>query len=130
MSLTHTVTRAYRDSSGNSITSTENVTDDAENNLDIAVAISTTNLSVHWVTIVLQLKSLSISCDQALTIKTNSSGSPADTITLLAGQNLIWSHATDGDAKNPLQTDVTGLFLTNASGTLVANLKIRAIQHA
>lgn len=132
MSLTHTLTRAYRDSSGSSITSTEAVSDDAESNIDIQIATSTTNQHIAgWSVVALNMKSLSISCDVACTVKTNSSGSPDDTITLIAGQNLIWSHATDGDAKNPIQHDVTtGIYVTNPSSTLPLNFKIRAIVHA
>jgi hypothetical protein len=130
MSLTHTITRAYRDSSGNSITSTENITDDSENDLDIQIAVSTTNELINWNAIRADLKSLSISCDQALTIKTNSSGSPTDTITLSAGQNIIWSYQTDGLSHCPFSADITtGIYVTNPSSTLVANFKIRAIQH-
>jgi hypothetical protein len=130
MSLTHTFTRACRDSSGFTILSTENVTDDSENNLDIQIAISATNTLLNWNAVRADLKSLSISCDQAFTVKTNSSGSPTDTITLLAGQNLIWTYATDGLAKCPFSADVTtGIYVTNPSGSVVANFKIRAIQH-
>jgi hypothetical protein len=58
-------------------------------------------------------------------IKTNSSGSPADTITLLAGKALLWDTqvlATIGTAC-PLTVDVTGLFITTtAIGDLTALL--------
>ncbi|HEY1188101.1 MAG TPA: hypothetical protein VGE74_10615 [Gemmata sp.] len=57
-----------------------------------------------------------ISSDVTLTLKTNSSSVPDDTITITAGKPLVW-YAGCGLA-NPFTADVTKIYLTNAtSGT-------------
>lgn len=61
-----------------------------------------------------QLKSLFIKAAAVMTLETNSSGSPTDTIALKAGVPYIW---TPGSYNICLITaDVTKIFLTNASG--------------
>lgn len=125
--FSHTVTRGYRDSSGVTIQSTETISASAENNLDVAVTHSTTNIERDWTMVAANLKSICIDCDIAVTIKTNSSGSPQETITLIAGQNLIWTLGTDGAGKIPFSGDVTKLFITAGSGA-DGTLKIRALQ--
>jgi hypothetical protein len=57
--------------------------------------------------------------DQDVTLKTNSSGAPDETIALTAGQAKIWN--TDRGT-NPLATDITELFFQNA-GDDDANIK-------
>lgn len=74
MSLTHIVSRSYRDTSGTSITSTETVTGDTEFNFDGSIAIAS-NVEVDWDVTRANLKSLSIYCLGALSFKTNGSGS-------------------------------------------------------
>jgi hypothetical protein len=61
--------------------------------------------------------------DQPATIKTNSTGSPDDTITLLAGIPLVWSRSS-GIAQ-PLTHDVTTIYVT--TGTAAANLSIEVL---
>lgn len=128
MAFTHTFTRACRDSSGNSLTYTEPITDDSEFNLSVQVAATSTNVEVDWAITVANLKSIAITCDLALTIKTNSTGSPQETITLIAGQVLVWTLQTDGSGHVPFAGDVTKLYVSNA-GSTIANFNIRAIAH-
>lgn len=52
-----------------------------------------------------------------LTIKTNSSSVPDDTITLADGEAILWSLAADGAGKCPFSADVTTLYVTNAGST-------------
>ncbi len=67
-----------------------------------------------------QLQFVWIKGENAMTIKTNSSGSPTDTITLVAGVAKVWK---TGDASgNPFTADVTlagGLFVTSTLGGLL-----------
>jgi hypothetical protein len=51
--------------------------------------------------------------DQALTIKTNSSGTPQETISLIADRPLIWRA---GDAAL-FAGNVSSIFVSNASGS-------------
>ena len=53
-----------------------------------------------------------------MTIKTNSSGSPANTINLIAGVPLIWD-ASAGYYTNPFTTNVTAFYVTCSSAALL-----------
>ena len=88
---------------------------------------SSTDLSVNWTADVSEIKSLLIVSDYAITVETNSGASPANTITLVAGEPVIWTAGMPGAPACPLTTDVTGLFITNASGS-AALLTIKMIQ--
>lgn len=98
---------------------------DGETNRDITVPDSSTNLLVNFTLDVSELKALYIVCDKAILIETNSGSSPAATITLAAGEPLIWW--TGCAFANPFgSTDITGLYLTTgAVGD--ALLQIRAL---
>jgi hypothetical protein len=62
-----------------------------------------------------------------LTVKTNSSGAPDDTISLADGVPLIYSG--EPFETNPLTVDVTtGLFVSNADPTNDSVLDIRALE--
>lgn len=128
MAFTHHVTRSYTDSSGGAIGATENITDDTELNFDGTFATGTTNGEIDWTSTVANLKSILIYSDKAVTLKTNSSGSPQETIPLTAGQALIWVRASDGAGHIPFAGDVTKIFITNSSGATCA-FKIRALAH-
>lgn len=66
MSFTHTMTRAYRDRSGNSITSTETITGDAEFNASPSIAAAATLAELTYTITRANMKSLSLYCAQAL----------------------------------------------------------------
>ena len=70
------------------------------------------------------LREVYIKSDRTLTLKTNSSSAPDDTITITAGVPLVW-HYQSGLA-NPFTADVTSIFLTNAGAT-AANVYIRTL---
>src|SRR5262245_48857156 len=98
---------------------------DGEFNLDIPVPGASTNLHVIFAIDISQLVSLEMVCDRALTVKTNSSSDPDDTLGLAAGTPLRW-HSTCG-LDNPLSADVAHLYLTLAAGD-DATLKVRTLQ--
>lgn len=59
-------------------------------------------------------------CDRALTVKSNSSGSPGDTLTLEAGTAFVFG---PGIGENPFaDADVTSLYFTQEDGSLPATL--------
>ncbi len=66
-------------------------------------------------------------CDQNIRVCTNDthSGSPAETINLVAGVPLLWS-ASDPLAPNPFSTNVSTIYVTNVSGAS-ATLHIRHV---
>lgn len=59
-----------------------------------------------------------------LVIKTNSTSSPGDTLTITPTNGIGWSSGDSAD--NPLSVDVTKIYVTN-NGTAKANLFVRAL---
>ncbi len=86
-----------------------------EVNLSEPIPDSSTNLSLPLIGLdISALKTLYLVADQDLTVKTNSSTEPDDTLTLESGQPLVW---WDGNGfAAPFSEDVATLFVTNASG--------------
>lgn len=125
MPFTHIILRQYRDTSPNVISLSESVTGNDDHNIDKSMAVGT-NTPLAYTLDRTVLQSLAFSSDLALTIKTNSSSSPTDTIVLVAGQVLVWSLASDGLARCPITASITSLFITNTGGG-PATLKIRAL---
>jgi hypothetical protein len=56
-----------------------------------------------------------LSSNYDVTVKTNSSGSPQETIALKAGVPVVWTSGSVGS--KPISDDVTALYITNASGS-------------
>lgn len=124
---THRLQRIWQDAGNESVTQQETIVADSETNLDVAVADGATALQANLAVDISALKSLYISSDQNLTVKTNSSGSPDDTLTIKANSPLIWT--PDCGFACPLTEDVTALYLANAAGE-DATLKVRLLQDA
>lgn len=121
MAFTHTITRTYNDGA-EVLTKNITVTSGATVAIDESISANQTNLLVALNIDVSQLKSLFILTDVAMTLKTNSSGSPDDTISMVANVPLEWKN--DGYHTCPLTVDVTGLYVTN---TTAGTLKIRGL---
>ncbi len=123
----NTIARTYNDGLSN-IGGLETITSDTQFSADIAVPAPSTNKVINLAFTQANLKSLCLYCDRAITLYTNaaSTGSPQDTIALLAGQANVWSLAHDLIGTCPFSDNVTVIYATLASGA-AATLKIRAI---
>ena len=88
--------------------------------LSVSVPASTTNQLYTIGISSTDTTSLLIYTDGALTVKTNNSGSPAQTLTFASNYPLVW--ASGMPTSNPITTTVTALYLTNASTTTAVNL--------
>lgn len=107
-----------------SVSSVRSFTGDNQLAISQVIPGSTTNLEILAAIDVSKLKMLVMQSDVATVIKTNSSGSPDDTITLAAGVPYTWG---DGDYNALLLgTDVASIFVTVA-GVVDANLQILAL---
>ena len=124
MSLTHTVGITYRTELGTIANTTDSYSGDAEINLDDTVAGPSTHKQYNVSCVAADIKSLCIYSDKALTLKTNSTTVPGNTINVLAGKQIVWN--LDHAELCPITTSVTTLYVTNA-GTTTANLKIRIL---
>ena len=83
-----------------------------------SVAGSTTDRQIDISIIVARLKAAYIVSDQDLTLEANSGSAPAYTLTLTANKPLVWYLGCG--LTNPLTTNTTALFATNAGGTAAA----------
>lgn len=124
MSFTHTLTQSYATNVGTVASATLTFTGDAEDDLDVAVPANSTNQLYSWAVTKTAMVAILLLCDQAVTIKTNSSSVPQDTINLAANTPVIW-YSTSG-ATAPFSGNVTALYITN-SQAVAANLKIRCL---
>jgi hypothetical protein len=79
----------------------------------LAVAASQTNLLTPFAFKLTNAKFIYLDVDQALTLKTNNSGSPTDTLNLVVGSPIIWFPG--GAIANPFTGDVSSLYLTNTT---------------
>jgi hypothetical protein len=118
MSFTVTVAQSIRDGSTTHSTSTEH-TCESVIKIEETIADSTSDQEIGFAVDVSAMQACSIYSDQALTIKTNDSSSPQETIALSAGEHIVFQ--SGGSA--PFSDDVTALFVSNASGS-TATLKI------
>lgn len=121
--FTHTVNQQVF-AAGATITAQKAYSAGQQVSVDTNVAIGATNLNLVFALDVSQVQSFVMVSDQNLTVKTNSSGSPANTINLLANVPYVWT--ADAYHTFLLTTDVTSLYVTNASGAL-ARLQIQAL---
>ncbi len=128
MSIQHVLGLNWSGPTG-SITIPENVTETGvtELNLDFTVAGTTTNQQEPLVFTVAKLVSFYMVSDQALTVKTNSSGGPQETIVLAAGIPYLFVGSSGQLAA--FAGNVSTAYFSNA-GSVTANVKIRSLQSA
>ena len=124
MSFTHAVKFIW--SEGSSVVEQSfSQSSGAESNVDEDVTTATTDGLVAFTLDFSQCKALyMLASGGALTVKTNSSGAPDQTIALASGVPFVWV-ATSG-ITCPITTDITALYVSNASGATVT-LKIRSL---
>lgn len=122
--FTHKETAGYSNDAGTVSSVVNTFTGDHEEGFDEAIAQNTTNQLVAVSVDVSRIRACMIYSDKAITLKTNSSSSPADTITLTAGQLRQWNTAHSESCF--FTTDITAFYLTTgAIGTTAANFKVR-----
>lgn len=112
MYFTHSIEQVFQQGNLPAISKKVTLTADGENNRDVVVAAEASNYLVAMVIDVSQLKMLYIVSSKDVTFETNSGGSPADTLTLLADVPVSWYPGCGYVC--PLGTDVTAIYLTNA----------------
>ena len=120
----HQLLTAYGTDEGNAITVNSKYTGTAEVGFDGTVPATTDNVEVDIAWLHANVHSLLLYSSQALTIKTNNSTTPIQTIALAAGQAIVWGN--DHPEANPVTADVTKLFLSNDTAN-IATVKIRVL---
>jgi hypothetical protein len=124
MAFTHKIGQTYSSDAGTVSSVTRTYTCDAEHNFDGVIATGAVNAEIDVAVTKAAIKTMMLSSTQAVTVKTNSSSSPQETINLTAGQLLMWT--VDDTAACPFSADVTKMYVTNASGK-DATFKFRAL---
>lgn len=115
MSITHVHTTGWARGNDNRSGRRE-ITVELEKNFEVTVPAGTTDMEVSINIDVSELVSLFIKAtNEDVTLETNDGTTPADTLNLKADQGHRW-HNQEITA-NPLGTDVTAVFLTNAGTT-------------
>ncbi len=126
MAFNHTVTYTTQTPSG--VSSVSNTyTGSSITSIDETVAHGATNFQINVAIDVSTIKSIFILSDQNVTLETNSGSSPAETISLVANVPYVWH--TNSYFTNLLATDITAIFITNASGSTAA-ITLRVLQDA
>lgn len=116
MAITNRFTMGWSDG-GNSIAGAVTTAPGEEMVINETIPAVSTNLLVNLSVDVSTMLSVIFLADYAATIKTNSSGSPAATISLAAATPLLWLSTGGYPALSPFgATDVTALYVTSQSG--------------
>ncbi len=123
MSVTETITESFT-LGGPTVTKSNTLTGSRRQELDETIAIASNN-PVPFACVEANIKALVISCDQDVTVKTNDSGSPHDTIPIKSGKPYVWY--TGCPHTLLITADVTELFITNASAS-IANLQLVCLE--
>jgi hypothetical protein len=105
------------------ITQATTLTADKRESYSLTVPIANDQL-VALVLDVSQVKAIVILSDQDLTLETNNSGTPVDTLALKANVPYFWY--TNKPQALAFGTDITALYVTNASAA-IATLKIEIL---
>lgn len=112
--------------SGEVFSSSKTYEADAEIVLDATVAASTTHEQYAISFDKDRLISVVITSDKDVTIKTNNSSTPGNTIEVTAGSAIVFNEDSPS-GQNPFgAADVTTLFITNAN-TSLATVKLRIL---
>jgi hypothetical protein len=128
MAFTHTYSSGW--SNGNrSLTSTKTYSGTSELSIDEDIADSQTDFEIICAIDISAIQNIYIKSDQDVTLETNNGGTPDDTIDLKANVPYIFNAQLDAYFTNLLTTDVTAIYITNASGA-AANLQIECLTDA
>lgn len=123
--ITHNLSYRWGSNTGGTpLDLTVSTSADGEINLEVSVAGGATDFQIALAFVAANLKSLWISCDVDITLETNSSSSPAQTISITANKPLTWYFGSG--ITNPITTTVTTAFLTRAAGS-TATFQFRAL---
>ena len=127
MAITHTITRGWAGQNGSPINPAgASFTGSEELNFTLNLAGGATNTQFNLVFAKASLQSIFIYTDaENVTLKTNSSGAPQDTLTITAGEPWVWD--VNSGITNPFAGNVTAGYVTNSSGSVSTNFYVRCL---
>ena len=113
--ITHSYSLSLNVGGANKILTQWDRTEEVEVNYDATLAIGT-DVAIGVALDISQIRTICIVCDVAATLKTNSSGAPQETLTLVAGIPLVWDASAPGATIGDyFAGDVTNIYVTNAA---------------
>ena len=125
MAATHTLTRSWANGGANPVSKNQSFTGTGETNIIATTIADSVTDQLEVISIdVSAIQSIYINSTQAITLETNSSSAPTDTINLRADEPYIWY--VNSYFTNLLTADVTVIYLTNASGS-TATFDLRCV---
>jgi hypothetical protein len=114
--ISDTINVSVSSTDGGRISGSSTETGTTHVSVDTNLPSASTNVLVAAAWTVANTQALFLVSSADCTIKTNSSGSPADTINLKAGIPLLW-RASPGYYANPFGTNVTAWYVTCSQAT-------------
>ena len=117
MSITHTITRSWQGQNGTPISpAAQSFSASEELNLDFSLGANTSNTQESLAFTKTLLQSIFVYSSAAnITLKTNSSGAPQDTFTIVSGEPMVWD--VNCALANPFAGNVTTAYFTNSTTT-------------
>ncbi len=91
MGFTHTLGQTYRTAAGTISSTTDSYNGEAEVNLEATIAGNANNAEYDIAFDPAVVKSMVLFSNRAVTIRTNNSAAPIDTIVLAANKAVIWN---------------------------------------
>jgi len=120
--FTHKVGVTFSNDAGTITSTTDTYLVDAEVNLDDTVTAGASNKEFDVNITQANIKTLCLMSTKDVTLKTNSTSTPQETINLAANKQLVWT--IDHLEAKPFSGNVTKFYFTN-SGTSDATIKFR-----
>lgn len=121
--FTHSITTGYKSDEGTITSVIKSFTGDAELGVEDNLAVGATNQHYTLAITISQIKAMVLYASGSVTIKTNSSSTPQETISLGAGAQLVWTNDASLGAI-PFAGNITGFYVTNTD-VKIANFKAR-----
>lgn len=115
MAISINVQSTVSDGGAVRITSSIPIDVGAVSSVDESIANGATNTAVAFSVPLTGLKVFFLVSDFGVTVKTNNSSTPQDTFNLVGGKPRVW--VTGDVTAAPIAGAVTGLFVTNSSGS-------------
>ncbi len=128
--FTDTVSISYQTPAGVAAAVTTAYTGNTEQNASSLCNINaTTEIDVTFIKA--NLQSLLLYCDQTITLKTNSSGAPQDTLNVKANVAFVWNTDLASIFTCPFSNNVTKFFVVGASANVNATctFNFRSVQN-
>jgi len=124
MAFTHTTGITYKSDAGTITSTTEVFTGDGEADYDGIIPAGAVNLEIDVPVTVANIRSMVLFAATLMTVKTNSTSAPDDTLNINAGTQIVWN--TNHSEPCPLTVNVVKFYVSNP-GSVAGAFKFRAL---